>query len=102
MNHGPKDLYGWGDSFQSYCNSIAIMPGMFLKQAERLAKLALTFWVASAFRQGCCALMCLRQGECVGGPLCHCQCPHHSGYVLSVCDRGKEEMYGKKCFALTK
>lgn len=35
--------------------------------------------------------MCLRQGECVGKPLCHCQCPHHSGYVLSVCEWGENE-----------
>lgn len=78
-----------GILFRTIPNTLRSCLGCFQSEtADRLAEPALTFWVASAFRQGCCAPMCLRQGECVGKPLCHCQCPHHSGYVLSVCDEG--------------
>lgn len=90
---------GRGILFRAIPNALRSCLGCFQSEtADRLAKPALTFWVASAFRQGCCVPMCLRQGECVGGPLCHCQCPHHSGHVLSVCDREKRRDVCPKCW----
>lgn len=90
---------GGGRDGGSIPNALRSCLGCFQSEtADRLAEPALTFEVASAFRRGCCAPPCLRRGECVGGPLCHCQCPHHSGHVLSVCDRKKRGDVGSKCW----